>query len=182
MPHLASPPGYSSATNSQLTTSSLYRYNTLSNDAFFSKGFSQWGEAFLSLWGQLDICPLLHQFHVTSIPQLELSCLTSLKAWGMWRSSIVTWPSHWSQLRRGQQGTGCMVSLQYGWTPIKPGFPLWRKQLSNWLPWSPMGLIGLMPWCSSMVTPAMCHFLGRGAWASCQKEAPAVLPAEGSAN
>ena len=40
------------------------------------------GEAFLSLWGCLDICPLLCQFHVTSITQLELSSLTSLKAWG----------------------------------------------------------------------------------------------------
>ena len=36
----------------------------------------------MSLWGHLDICPLLHQFHVTSITQLELSSLTSLKAWG----------------------------------------------------------------------------------------------------
>ena len=40
------------------------------------------GEAFLSLCGHLDICPLLHQFHVTSITQSELSSLTSLKAWG----------------------------------------------------------------------------------------------------
>ena len=40
------------------------------------------GEAFLSILGCLDICLLLQQFHVTSITQLELSSLTSLKAWG----------------------------------------------------------------------------------------------------
>ena len=39
-------------------------------------------EAFQSLWGHLDICPLLNQFHVASITHLELSFLTSLKAWG----------------------------------------------------------------------------------------------------
>ena len=38
------------------------------------------GEAFLSFWGHLDICPLLCQFHVTSITQSELSSLTSLNA------------------------------------------------------------------------------------------------------
>ena len=40
------------------------------------------GKDFLSLWGHLDICPLLYQLHVTSITQSELSSLTSLKAWG----------------------------------------------------------------------------------------------------
>ena len=40
------------------------------------------GEAFQSLWGHLDICPLLNEFHVASITHLELSSLTSLKAWG----------------------------------------------------------------------------------------------------
>ena len=39
-------------------------------------------ETFLSIWGHLDICPLLQQFHVTSITQSELSSLTSLKVWG----------------------------------------------------------------------------------------------------
>ena len=39
------------------------------------------GEAFQSLWGCLDICPLLNQFHVAPITHLELSSLTSLKAW-----------------------------------------------------------------------------------------------------
>ena len=76
-------PRYSSATNSQLTASSLYRYNTMSDYAFFSKGSSQWRKAYLSPWGQLDICPLLPQFHVTSIAQSEFSSLTNLKAWGI---------------------------------------------------------------------------------------------------
>ena len=98
-------PRYLSATNSQLTASSLYRYNAMNNYAFFSKCSSQWGEAFLSLWGHLDICPLLHQFHVTSITQLELSSLTSLKAWGNVEESFSDiMPSSWSLLRRGTVG------------------------------------------------------------------------------
>ena len=32
--------------------------------------------------GHHNICPLLEQFHVTSVTQSELSSLTSLKAWG----------------------------------------------------------------------------------------------------
>ena len=73
-------PKYLSATNSQLTASSLYRYNMMADYALFSQGSGQWGKDFLSLWGCLDICPLLHQLHVTSITQSELSSLTSLKA------------------------------------------------------------------------------------------------------
>ena len=48
----------------------------------FSKDPGQWGEAFQSLWGHLDICPLPNQFHIPSITHLQLSSLTSLKAWG----------------------------------------------------------------------------------------------------
>ena len=40
------------------------------------------GEAFQLLWGCHNICPLLNQFHVTSITHSDLSSLTSLKAWG----------------------------------------------------------------------------------------------------
>ena len=54
----------------------------MSNYEFFLKGPSWWWEAFQLLWGCHDICPLLDQFHVASITQLELSFLTSLKAWG----------------------------------------------------------------------------------------------------
>ena len=54
----------------------------MSNYDFFSKSPSQWEEAFQLLWGHHDICPLLNQFNITSITQLELSSFTSLKAWG----------------------------------------------------------------------------------------------------
>ena len=40
------------------------------------------GGNYQSLWGYHNICPLLEQFHVTSMTQSELSSLTSLKAWG----------------------------------------------------------------------------------------------------
>ena len=49
--------------------------------------WSVW-EGLLSLWGCLDICPLLCQFHVTSITQSELSSLTNLKAWGTCREIL----------------------------------------------------------------------------------------------
>ena len=35
-----------------------------------------------SIWGHHDICPLLRSLHATSITHLELSSLTSLRAWG----------------------------------------------------------------------------------------------------
>ena len=54
----------------------------MSEYTFFSKDPAQWGEAFQSIWGCHDICLLLRSFHATSITQLELSSLTSLKAWG----------------------------------------------------------------------------------------------------
>ena len=40
------------------------------------------GKTFASIWGYLDICPLLNQFHLASITYSELSSLTSLRAWG----------------------------------------------------------------------------------------------------
>ena len=54
----------------------------MSDFEFFSKDSSQWGETFALIWGHLDICPLLNQFHLASITYLELSSLTSLRAWG----------------------------------------------------------------------------------------------------
>ena len=50
--------------------------------AFFSKGPSQWDEAYQSLWGCHDICPILEQLHITQVTQPELSSLTHLLAWG----------------------------------------------------------------------------------------------------
>ena len=54
----------------------------MSDFKFFSKDSSQWGKTFASIWGHLDICPLLNQFHLASITYSELSSLTSLRAWG----------------------------------------------------------------------------------------------------
>ena len=50
--------------------------------AFFSKDPSQWDEAYLSLWGCHDICPILKQFHIVQVIQMELSSLTCSSAWG----------------------------------------------------------------------------------------------------
>ena len=40
------------------------------------------GGSIQSIWGCHDICPLLRSFLAASITQLELSSLTSLRAWG----------------------------------------------------------------------------------------------------
>ena len=50
--------------------------------AFFSKDPSQWDEAYQSLWGHHDICPILEQFHIAQVLQPEFSSLTCLLAWG----------------------------------------------------------------------------------------------------
>ena len=72
-------PRYSSATNFQLTTSSLYRYNMMADYAFFLQGSDRWGKDLALLWGCLNICLSLQQFHIMSITQSELSSLTSLR-------------------------------------------------------------------------------------------------------
>ena len=138
----------------------------MSNYRFFSKDPGWWGEAIQSLWGHLDICPLLNQFNVTSITHSDLSSLTSLKAWGdaeMFCSDI----------------TFLLVSIKEGaaWDSIYGLSTIWVnpylarastmeeavKQLTTLV--SP-GLISLTPWCGLMGMPAMCHSLGRDTWAS----------------
>ena len=49
--------------------------------AFFSKDPSQWDEAYQSLWGCHNICPILEQFHITQVTLMELFSLTHLLAW-----------------------------------------------------------------------------------------------------
>ena len=73
---------YLSATYFQLTTSSFYRYNMMTNYTFFLQGSDRWEKDLALLWGCLNICPSLQQFHIRSITQSELSSLTGLKAWG----------------------------------------------------------------------------------------------------
>ena len=60
----------------------FYRYYMMTDYAFFLQGSDKWGKDLTSLWGCLDICPSLQQFHISSVTQLELSSLTGLKAWG----------------------------------------------------------------------------------------------------
>ena len=50
--------------------------------AFFLQGSDRWGKDLALLWGCLNICPSLQQFHIMSVTQSELSSLTSIKAWG----------------------------------------------------------------------------------------------------
>ena len=73
---------WSSATYSQLTTSSFCRYNKMTEYTFFSQGSNRWGNDLTLLWGHLRICPSSWWFHITCITQSELSSLTGLMAWG----------------------------------------------------------------------------------------------------
>ena len=50
--------------------------------AFFSEDPSQWDEAYQSLWGHHDICPILELFPIIQVTQPELSSLTHLLLWG----------------------------------------------------------------------------------------------------
>ena len=54
----------------------------MSDYTFFSKNPGHWGKSYQSLWGHHDICPLLQQFNITQVTQLELTSLTHLKVWG----------------------------------------------------------------------------------------------------
>ena len=54
----------------------------MTNYAFFLQGSDRWGKDLAFLWGCLNICPSLQQFHISSVTQSELSFLTGLKAWG----------------------------------------------------------------------------------------------------
>ena len=77
----------------------------MSDYDFFSKSPNQWREAFQSLWGHHDICPLLDQFHVASIMQSELSFLTSLKLEAIQKNSEqyhLSPGSNWGVHGRGQ--------------------------------------------------------------------------------
>ena len=97
-------PRYLSATYYQLTTSPFYRYYMMTNYAFFLQGSDRWGKDLTLLWGHLNICPSLQQFHILSITQLELSSFTSLKAWGT--KKIFTLPSSWYLPRRRDRKYG----------------------------------------------------------------------------
>ena len=59
----------------------FYRYYMMMDYAFFSQGSDRWRKDLTLLWGHLNICPSLQQFHISSITQSELSSLTSLMAW-----------------------------------------------------------------------------------------------------
>ena len=147
----------------------------------FPKSPSWWGEAFQSLWGCLDIWPLLNQFHVASITHSELSSLTTLKAWRdaeKFHSDVA-----FLLVLTEEGAVGDRVySLSTIWVnPYQARVSTMEeavKQLTALIsigPDWPYALVWLMG------IPTTQHSLGRGTWTSWWKEAPAVLPAGGSA-
>ena len=86
----------------------------MSDFEFFSKDPSWWEETFTSIWGHLDICPLLNQVHLASISHLELSSLSSLRLGEMQKSFAATLPIYLFPLKTGQCLIECMASPQCG--------------------------------------------------------------------
>ena len=82
MPHLASPQVFICYLFSINYIPLYYRYYMMTNYAFFLQGSDMWGMDLALLWGCLNICPSLQQFHISCITQSELSSLTCLKVWG----------------------------------------------------------------------------------------------------
>ena len=74
-------PRYSSITNSQLTASCLYRYNTMANYAFFFQELWSVGEGLFITLGALKHLPPVTAVSYHFPTQLELLSLTNLKAW-----------------------------------------------------------------------------------------------------
>ena len=76
-------PRYLSTIYSQLTTSP-FLLQTCYNDrvCFFSQGVDRWRKEMALMWGSINICPPLWWFHIPFLTPVELSSLTSLKAWG----------------------------------------------------------------------------------------------------
>ena len=50
--------------------------------AFFLQKADGWRKDMALMWGDINICPLLHQFQLPCHSQMELSSLNGLKAWG----------------------------------------------------------------------------------------------------
>ena len=119
--------------------------------AFFLQGSDRLGKDLTLLWGHLNICPSLQQFHISSITQLELSSLTSLKAWGdkeKFHNDIT-----FLLVSAKEEATG---DRKYGlstiWVNPCPGQgpALWRKQLGTdclGLQWTQLALcLGAAEW------------------------------------
>ena len=69
----------------------FYRYNMMTNYAFFLQSSDRWGKDLPLLWGYLDICPSLWQFHIPLVTQSELIT---------WVSSGPSWPYALVQLNK----------------------------------------------------------------------------------
>ena len=50
--------------------------------AFFLQKADWWRKDMALMWGDINICPSLHQFQLPCHSQAELSSLNSLKVWG----------------------------------------------------------------------------------------------------
>ena len=82
-PHLESPPSICLlSTVSKPYPFIFYRHYTMAEYTFFLQKVERWRKDIASLWGNLNICPQLHQLQLPCHTQAELSSLNSLKVWG----------------------------------------------------------------------------------------------------
>ena len=54
----------------------------MAENTFFGEKVDRWRKDMAPLWGNLNICPQLHQLHLPCHTQAELSYISSLKVWG----------------------------------------------------------------------------------------------------
>ena len=146
---------------------------------FFSKDTSWWNEAYQSLWGCHDICPILEQFHVVQVTQIRALFSHLLTGMG--------WPQKISQqcclstdiAQRGYHRTEGVWAC-YVWVHPYQARVSTIDNMARQL--TLLGLTGPMHLCSSMGIPITCLSQKRVTWAPWLKGCLATSHVEGSAN
>ena len=82
--------------------------------SFFLQKADQWRKDMALMWGDINICPLLHWFQLPCHSQAELSSLNGLKAWGDRHKLHHDITFFWYWQRRRIQGAEIMVYQPYG--------------------------------------------------------------------
>ena len=152
MPHLVSPPGICLlSTFNELYPFIFYRHYTMAEYAFFVQK-ADWGRKDMApLWGNLNICPLLHQLQLPCHSQVELSSLNGLKVWGRDKSPTLTSLSCWDS------GTDWPYTL------------VWLHEGTCHAPLPKEGHLGVLPQrgvevarCGQISQPEVCQLLVTG--------------------
>ena len=154
----------------------------MSKYGFFSKDPGHWGKSYQSLWGYHDICPLLEQFHIAHMTQLELASLTYLNAWGDPQKFCSNVPFLLVVPKEGAVGER-VYGLTMVWVqPYQARVSLIDDMAKQLTQLASTGPNRCYAWCSSTGTSAMCPSLHRVTWVLWWRGIPAMSLVEGSTN